>query len=153
MMGKEKASKQGIAGVPQKHLHSRLSFLHQAASHLATTKDLTKTTDIGPNNSTKAARQSTQHSHDAARLLTQLRGVSRKAQIRLSPKVKHSICKRCDALLIPGTTSKESLVNSSKYGRKSTADILEKRCEGCATIKRFPVGLIPSEKPRAQAGS
>jgi ribonuclease P protein subunit RPR2 len=144
-MAKDKSSKGGGPGVPQKHLHSRISFLHQAASYLAlssTGASTEKPSSSASKGIPTAAGGHTRppRSDDASRLLMHVRGVSRKSQIRLSPNVKHSICKRCDALLIPGMTSSESISNPSKHGKKVWADVLEIKCHRCETVKRFPVG-------------
>jgi len=140
-MGKTKSSK-GDSHVPQKHLHSRLSYLHQAATYLTTIgshNEQQKTTESSGDSFSAADKDVTRHrSIGATRLLMHLRGVSRKAQIRLAPRVKHSICKRCDALLVPGETMTEQVVNPSKGGRKPWADVYEIRCNRCGTIKRFP---------------
>ncbi|KAI1614088.1 RNAse P Rpr2/Rpp21/SNM1 subunit domain-containing protein [Exophiala viscosa] len=142
-MVKSKSSKGDGSNIPQKHLHSRLSFLHQAATLLATTTRAGASADAETGSSTKDLRRestTTQLKSEATRLLTQIRGVSRKSQIRLGPKFKHTFCKRCDSLLIPGRTSSESIVNASKDSKKPWADIFEIRCSTCGTIKRFPVG-------------
>lgn len=73
-------------------------------------------------------------------LISQLRSVSLKGQIRLSQAVKHSICKRCDALLVPGSTSSTRVENKSRGGRKPWADVLVITCHSCSAVKRFPVG-------------
>ncbi len=139
-MAKDKSSKNGV---PHKHLHSRLSFLHQAASYLATAGGTASSEQANGkiDQTTPATKQKTPRTcDDSTRLLMHLRGVSRKSQIRLSPSVKHSICKRCDSLLIPGKTSSGSIVNPSKSGKKASADVLEIGCNNCGTVKRFPVG-------------
>ncbi|KIW70946.1 hypothetical protein PV04_03173 [Phialophora macrospora] len=153
-MAKDKSSKGGGPGVPQKHLHSRLSFLYQAASYLATAS--TRASIEKPrSNASKGTSMAAGHtrppkSDDASRLLMHVRGVSRKSQIRLSPKVKHSICKRCDALLIPGMTSSESISNPSKNGEKVWADVFEIKCHRCETVKRFPVGMKRDRADKAK---
>ena len=73
-------------------------------------------------------------------LVTHLRSVSLKTQIRLAPDIKRSICKRCNALLIPGTTSAPRIENASRGGKKPWADVLVVECLACGTVKRFPVG-------------
>ena len=148
-MAKDKSSKSGGSGVPHKHLHSRLSFLHQAASYLATAGGRTPPEQSNSiiNKTISAAEETTSRTcDDSTRLLAHLRVVSRKSQIRLSPEMKHSICKRCDALLIPGKTSSESIVNLSRNGKKVSADILEIRCKKCENVKRFPVGVERADK-------
>lgn len=142
--GQVKDLQGGNPTVPQKHLHSRLSYLHQAANFLATTERHVASGSahsIG-HSSVKivdGARESNEHGLESTRLLSQLRGVSRKTQIRLTPKVKHTICKRCDSLLIPGKSSHAEVVNLSKGGDKPWADVFEIRCHRCGTVKRFPM--------------
>lgn len=145
-MAKAKPSKSGGSNIPQKHLHSRLSFLHQAATYLATTDNHgSPESDAGQATTTASSQDmrmntQTQSLSEATRLLGHLRGVSRKSQIRLVPTMKYTICKRCDSLLIPGRTSSEAVVNPSKNGSKLWADSFEIRCSKCGTTKRFPAG-------------
>ena len=73
-------------------------------------------------------------------LISQLRSVSLKGQIRLSQAMKHSICKSCDALLVPGTTSSTRVENKSRGSKKPWADVLVTTCHSCSATKRFPVG-------------
>jgi len=144
-MAKAKSSKTNGSNAPHKHLHARLSFLHQAATFLAVAKrmdfscvdnDGVSTPEVSPKRELNS-----QISSETTRLSAHLGGVSRKSQIRLAAKVKRSICKRCDSLLIPGMTSSEVITNSSRNGQKPWADVLEVRCSNCGTIKRFPVGM------------
>lgn len=158
-MGKAKSSKGDGTQIPNKHIHARLSFLHQAATHLSIAQ-------IGRSSSPKSTQEPAtraqacfggtphyQNASDASRLLNHLRGVSRKSQIRLAPEMKHSICKRCDSLLLPGRTSTEVVVNQSRNGRKPWADIFEIRCVICGTIKRFPVGATRKEARQGRPAS
>lgn len=78
--------------------------------------------------------------------LSQMRAVSLKAQIRLSPEAKRSICKRCDYLLTPGISSTERIENQSRGGRKPWADVLVTSCKACGTKKRFPIGKRRQKK-------
>ena len=177
---REKANKAN--SVPQRHLHSRISFLYQAATLLSDTMRSDRVVPVlsleddhrhhaikspkgknfespvpggnakNPNGAqpTQVAGESSQqdaaqrlsmtHAPMARQLLSQLRGVSLKSQIRLSPAIKHSVCKRCDTLLVPGPTSKRWIENPSKGGKKSWADVLVIQCDLCSTEKRFPVG-------------
>lgn len=81
-------------------------------------------------------------------LLAHLRAVSRKSQIRLAPDLKRSICKRCDALLVPGSTSTNHLENKSRNGSKPWADVLVVTCIACQAAKRYPVGA--KRQPKRQ---
>lgn len=163
-MAKAKTSKGESANIPNKHLHARLSFLHQAATYLAVAGNVkasepqTKSTSNEARNgseyqtadpSTLCEKANNHHGLEAMRLLSQLRGVSRKTQIRLAPTMKHTLCKRCDSLLVPGKTSTERVVNESKDGRKPWADVLEIECVKCGTIKRFPVGMSRDKERRS----
>ncbi|MCJ1374320.1 hypothetical protein MMC20_005552 [Loxospora ochrophaea] len=79
-------------------------------------------------------------------LISQLRGVSLKAQIRLPTSIKHSICKRCDTILVPGSTSSMRIENNSRNGKKAHADVLVLACLSCDTEKRFSVGAKRQKK-------
>lgn len=170
----------GLQGGPvQKHLHSRISYLYQAATYLANaTKDQTamsggfekpEKAEARPG---KYDRSSTiasvlaegeslkrpldpgeslgeiqSHNNSTARnlalscqLLNQLRAVSLKSVIRITPSMKHSICKRCDVLLVPGSTATAGMENKSREGKKPWADVLVVTCIACGTAKRIPVG-------------
>ena len=167
-------------GPAQRHLHSRISYLYQAATHLARSVDqlqvrtdclnieakeqskpdeelqcavtsskaisglgLPKPATEIVNRVRKICTHSDRHfgklSH-SRQLVVQLRAISLKSQIRLSPAMKHTICKRCDSLLIPGSTCTSYMENNSRGGRKPWADVLVTTCAGCGTAKRFPMG-------------
>jgi ribonuclease P protein subunit RPR2 len=141
LMAKSKASK-GAGGITNKALHSRVSFLYQAAAYLGT-----QTLE----NSNNAACTDT-HEDDirspsqtlsqtlSRRCISDLRSVTLKTQIRLSPSIKNSICKRCDVLLLDGSTCASEIENKSKGGRKPWADVLVRRCKSCGYERRFPYG-------------
>ncbi|KIW16651.1 hypothetical protein PV08_03839 [Exophiala spinifera] len=151
-MAKAQASKKDGSNVPQKHLYSRLSFLHQAATLLTKAEGHPRTSHHEQSHLSDSSAKDTgsaeQGLPESTRLLSHLRGVSRKSQIRIAPELKHAICKRCDCLLIPGRTSTEIIKNDSRNGNKTWADVLEVRCNKCGTTKRFPVGAIrQKERP------
>lgn len=139
--------------VPNKHLYSRLSYLHQAAAFLGSQVGSThhskaeRPTPSHPEGNANKACSDAQGTHDgdqlrlnlARHLLTDLRATSLKCQIRLSPAIKHAICKFCDTLLIEGETCTSIVENESKRGRKPWADVLVIRCKTCNGVKRFPL--------------
>jgi len=84
-------------------------------------------------------------------LLTHLRGICLKSQVRLSQDIKRSICKRCNVLLVPGETSVAKVENASRKGRKEWADVYVVRCLGCGGVKRFPVGMV-RQKGKSERG-
>lgn len=151
-MARSKESKGGD-GVTQKHLHSRISYLHQAASYLDSVSPETGSKTRSKRRGDQARTQATHNQFNQSNhLINQLHGVSKKSQIRLSKDLKRSVCKRCDTLLIPGRTSHEELRNDSKGGSKPWADMFEIRCLTCRAVKRFAVGqqFLPQRKQSAQ---
>lgn len=170
---KSKAQK----GPQQKHLHSRISYLFQAATYLADINSKAKTctsssdedgqnihseksavSDVYSNKSHQIMPAASEYqpvgttaskadkipqfsgAGPSRRLLAHLRAVSLKGQVRLSPKMKHSICKRCDLLLVPGSSATLVMENKSRGGKKPWADVLVITCMSCGTPKQFPVG-------------
>ena len=168
-----KANKKTAMGPSQKHLYSRISFLHQAASYLSSVTDdvqakkaicmngdqaemneKTASTGTAGNLEHQASHSSKEpgeanptssirkpSSPALSRLYaSQSRAIARKATIRLTPDMKHSICKICDTILLPGTTSSTFVENLSRHGRKPWADMLVIKCNACGAVKRFPIG-------------
>ncbi|KAF3908203.1 hypothetical protein AA313_de0202611 [Arthrobotrys entomopaga] len=105
----------------QRPILSRLSFLHQASTLLS----------LPPSSHSSIGLSRYYSSH--------LLAVSKKSVQRLSPSVKHSICKRCSSTLTPGVSCTTRIENKSKNGRKPWADILVFQCNFCKACKRFPV--------------
>lgn len=128
--------------VPNKHLHARTTFLYQAATYLTlqagANASQTVDSEIVVGQHTEESRL--KPSKAALQLGLHLRGVSSKGQVHLSADLKRSICKTCNAILIPSRTSTHVLLNESKGGRKPWADALEVHCNICGSKKRFPVG-------------
>jgi ribonuclease P protein subunit RPR2 len=150
-MAKAKTSK-GAGGVSNKALHSRVSFLYQAAAYLAAREPQILENSCGAER-TNAHQHVVRVSHRASqddislpsqalsrRCISDLRSVALKTQIRLSPSMKHSICKRCDIILLDGSTCASEIENKSKDGRKPWADVLVRRCKSCGYESRFPCG-------------
>ncbi|KAI1505005.1 Rpr2-domain-containing protein [Biscogniauxia marginata] len=133
--------------VPNRPLYSRISFLYQAATYLGShDKQYSSTPTTQPAGNVTATSEEKQHSLTnrarqslSRRFLSDLRSTSLKSQIRLSPAMKHTICKFCDNLLIDGETSNVTVENSSKGGKKPWADVLVVNCTTCGWVKRYPV--------------
>ena len=122
-----------------KHLHSRISFLYQASTYLSSSLPCN-----GPCSVTPLSRLYTAH----------LRSVALRSTIRLTPSLKHTICKRCDTHLTPGVSCNTFLENKSRAGRKPWADVLVRQCDACGAVKRFPVGAkrqVRGENRRGKA--
>ncbi|KAI6083727.1 Rpr2-domain-containing protein [Hypoxylon rubiginosum] len=143
--------------VPNRALHSRISFLYQAAAHFANHSQQTysnSATKHSENTEAKVIAKSKPASHMShgdqvlsRRFVTDLRAISHKSQIRMSPVMKRSICKYCDTLLIEGDTSSSVVENNSKGGKKPWADVLVVKCHACQGVKRFPI-QTPRQKRR-----
>lgn len=88
--------------------------------------------------------------NSSRKLVSELRSVSLKTQIRLSPQIKHSICKSCSTILIDGLTCSNLIENKSKGSKKPWADILIKRCHVCDSVKRFPISTQKQERREAR---
>ncbi|KAK7917120.1 hypothetical protein PG985_010728 [Apiospora marii] len=141
--------------VPNRPIHSRISYLYQAASHLAATARQDSASTAGnrgvaqPTQTEKSELDEAQLRQACSRhLLTTMRTTSEKAVIRLSPALKHTVCKYCDSLLIEGETCVSVVENASKGGKKPWADVLVIRCKACKGVKRFPVGASRQKKQK-----
>ncbi|KAM0155163.1 hypothetical protein ACHAQE_006916 [Botrytis cinerea] len=135
-MAKSQATK-GASKVPNKVLYSRISYLYQAATYLAvqdkeSQEQSAKGTALDSSmedvmkDESKDVANITDGPHQALsrRLITDLRSVSLKGLMRMSPDMKHSICKNCQTLLLEGTTCTAKIENQSKGGKKPWADVL-----------------------------
>lgn len=152
-------SKQKPKSVPNKHIYARVSYLYQAATYLATNKKIAITNNdwqetysanssegVQGGNATKSDNAST-HTGDPRiamgsqkYLVSHLRAVSLKGQVRLSREMKRSLCKRCDAYMVPASTYLSSLENQSRQSKKRCADVQVLACVSCGATKRFPIG-------------
>lgn len=157
-------------GTQSKHLHARIAFLHKASVYMAqqslpprsyADRHISEDSTPAPPHDEKEAFSSSSVAADASpavaslqsrglpnHLATQLRGVSRKAQLRLSHDIKRSLCKVCNAPLIPGRTSQTYMLNRSKQGSKACADVRVVSCLSCGVEKRFPTGA-PRQKRKS----
>lgn len=153
-MAKAKSTK-GTTSIPNKVQHSRVSYLYQAAAYLAAQSqsgalhtqgkkdpspdNLKSEEDIGTAQKDVDFAQEAPFHPEARRLVSDIRSVTLKAQMRISPAMKHGICKNCDSLLMDGSTSTVEVENKSKGGKKPWSDVLVRRCNTCGMEKRFPL--------------
>jgi ribonuclease P protein subunit RPR2 len=143
------AKKDKSATVQNKALYSRISFLQQAATYLATTSHKAEQ----DSSSDCALHVSLQNM--SRRLATDMRSVSLKTRIRMSPAVKRTICKFCDSVLLDGESCTTTVENNSNGSRKPWADILVRKCQKCGKEKRYPLSARrpPRKTARAQGNS
>lgn len=135
--------------VPNKHLYTRISYLHQAAVYLQTV-DLDKqpkdVRESGAHHAPGHPERGSTGKNMARHLVGNLRAVSRKALIKSTPGMKQTFCKYCDTLLIEGDTCSTTVENPSKGGKKPWADIMVMQCRSCMNVKRFPMGCSRQKK-------
>ncbi|KAK3068507.1 hypothetical protein LTR53_013861, partial [Teratosphaeriaceae sp. CCFEE 6253] len=181
-MAKEKTK----AGVPNRHLHARISYLQQAATYLTVQgridggvqrspdtdpataairigdcrTEAPPTGDDGRAGTSSVASLDAEYAQDTKdsvlalphsggvplRLTSHLQQIARKAQIRLHPHIKHSICRTCSTVLVDGETCRKRMENLSRGGAKLHADVLVIQCAVCGAVKRFPVGATRQER-------
>lgn len=141
-MAKPKGSKG--KNVPNRHIHARLSYLHQASSYLfpARKGENLGGVECAPGQVEEHPVQEGVDHAQSRHLLSQLRAVSLKSQIRLAPHVKQTMCKRCNSLLVAGTTSTDTIVNESRGRNRSQGDVLVVRCVFCENQRRIAVGQL-----------
>jgi ribonuclease P protein subunit RPR2 len=146
---KQRASK----SISNRHLHARATFLYQAATYrtLQATAAQSDTASVLDTVANRADRQRLCNQPivpPALQLGSHLRSVSKKGQVQLSTDIKRTICKKCNAILIPGRTCTHTIENKSKGGLKPWADVLEVGCNICGAKKRFPVGAARQSKKK-----
>jgi len=130
--------------VQNRPMYSRISFLQQAATYL------TKASEAGRDDDSVGEKKSVS-AGAARRAVTDLRSVSLKTRIRLSPAVKQTMCKYCDTLLIEGRTCTTVVENESKDGKKPWADMLVRRCHTCGNSKRHPLNSARQKRKPLRA--
>lgn len=163
-----KAKNGGGGSVHNRAIYSRVSFLQQAAAFLSSDRQaqssvsylpaeklgLTpKATDLPAIAKSSTVSQDLSLQGVARRLATDLRAVSLKTRIRLTPTMKQTTCKFCDSILIEGQTCTSQIENKSKGGRKPWADVLVRRCHTCERERRYPVNTTRPQRKTGRGGS
>ena len=151
-MAKEKTkSRKGSGGMVQSHLRARISYLNQASTFLQAA--VSKRSEMATKSPVEAHCalppshvDRTGASNIARQYGSQARAVSLKSRLRIPRGTKRSICKRCDAFLVPGVSCREEIENKSRGSKKSWADVRVVKCGTCGTVKRFPQGKERSMK-------
>lgn len=140
------AKQKGPASVPNRHIYSRASYLHQAAHYLATVpqQNNDEPRDNDQHSAASSATVTTQQQKKAAmnlsrQLVGDMKSVTLKTLIRQSPAMKRSVCKYCNTVQIEGQTCHSRVENASKGGKKPWADVLVIQCSTCQNVKRYPV--------------
>jgi ribonuclease P protein subunit RPR2 len=143
------AKAKGPPGVQNRHIYNRASYMYQAATYLASQQHrpspnaTTESSAVSDNEHSAQTKSKTQHEtmqNMSRQMLSSMRAVTLKGQIRQSPALKRTICKFCDTLMVEGQTCTSIVENASKGGKKPWADVLKIKCNSCGNIKRYPVG-------------
>lgn len=154
-------SKAGGGTVQNRAIYSRVSFLQQAATFLSASSAQQQPPSNSSAAATATAAASTPKSPGdnrprlqglARRLATDLRTVSLKTRIRLSPAAKQAVCKFCDSPLIEGQTCTSTVENRSRGGRKPWADVVVRKCHTCGRERRYPINA-PRPKRKSERRS
>jgi ribonuclease P protein subunit RPR2 len=151
-MGKGKSAP-GVQGRP---IYSRASYLYQAAAYLEgqaartspgkSSADKAQPEGPDPGPSTQSENETQALKNLSRQLLSDMRSVTLKAQIRQTSTIKRTICKYCDTLQIEGKTAISTVENQSREGRKPWADVLVIRCKSCSNVKRYPVSAARQKR-------
>ncbi|KAI5464156.1 RNAse P Rpr2/Rpp21/SNM1 subunit domain-containing protein [Mariannaea sp. PMI_226] len=148
------AKAKGPPGVQNRHIYNRASYLYQAAAYLASQHDPSisanpKLPSAGKDEHSVPTQNPTGNStlqNMSRQMISSMRAVTQKSQIRQSPALKRTICKYCDTLLVEGRTCSSTVENASKGGRKPWADVLRIQCKTCGKFKRFPIGAMKQKR-------
>jgi ribonuclease P protein subunit RPR2 len=137
------------AKAPNKHLHSRISFLYQAATLLEERRSLLPTPHIGQERSERSDDQGPASSNITTsglsrRLVSDMTSIAKKGQIHQSRSLKRDVCKHCNALL---RLAKRAgyIENMSKGGKKPWSDVFVVEC-CCGTKARYPIRVPQRER-------
>ncbi|KAF8310059.1 RNAse P Rpr2/Rpp21/SNM1 subunit domain-containing protein [Cantharellus anzutake] len=110
--------------IPNKELIQRMSFLYQSTVYLGALSNATPPTSPSKRRS---------FSNLARNQASILRSIGAKAQIRMDPAVKRSMCKSCNSILIPGSTCSTRIKSSPIHGNRRTTT-----CLNCHTSRSIP---------------
>lgn len=151
-------------GVQNRAIYSRASFLQQAATLLSLSTHREESAASKGDPSPSQARPVVEDSSEASpstnfqlqgmsrRLATDMRSVSLKTRIRLTPTVKQAVCKFCDSVLIEGHSCTSTVENRSRGGRKPWADVLVRKCHTCGRGRRYPVSAEKQKRKTERNG-
>ena len=142
-------------GVPNRSIYCRISFLHQAATYLALPKQQPREGSRCADPVSNEVQPSQPHvplTGMARRLAADIRDISLKSRVRVSPAMKQTMCKNCDTVQIEGQSCSLYVENKSKGGKKPWADMLVRKCHTCGKEKRYPVNA-PRTKRKTLRGS
>ncbi|OBZ71023.1 Ribonuclease P protein subunit p21 [Grifola frondosa] len=156
-----------LSSVANRDIIQRLNFLYQASTYLnfinpdpkASTSGLSAPPEqSGPGKKTKRQKREekskTRHPTTAADLsrsyVQSMRIIGQKTMVRMDPSIKRTLCKNCNTVLIPGTTSTVRIKPCPSHGHAVVYT-----CLACSTARRIiaPPVLDPDAPPEASTSA
>ncbi|KAI0773904.1 RNAse P Rpr2/Rpp21/SNM1 subunit domain-containing protein [Fomes fomentarius] len=151
-MGKKNRNQEPVASlnnVANRDIIQRINFLYQASTYLNTIAQWTPLNhgqvyhkDRGK---TRNSIRNPQNTSELSRsYVSTMRIVGQKAMVRMDPSIKRTLCKKCDTILVPGSTSSVRIKTRRGHGQ-----IVTYTCHTCGTVRRIPAApvLIPDALP------
>lgn len=124
------AKKDEAAGVTNRDILQRMSFMYQASAYL----------NALPEPTAKPTRTTTQQL--AKSYINSMKAVGRKTVVKMDPAVKRTLCKGCNAVLIPGGTARVRVKGSSTHSH-----VMTYTCRTCSTKLRIPAPSSSRREP------
>ncbi|KAF8606363.1 Rpr2-domain-containing protein [Ceratobasidium sp. AG-I] len=119
--------------IPNRDLMQRMSFLYQASVHLQSASSHTPA-----NSSAKSELQRLSRKH-----VKTMKGIASGAVVKIDPTVKRVLCKGCNTVLVPGSTSSVRVKPSAPHGK-----IISYTCLSCRAVRVIPA---PPTKNKTEA--
>ncbi|KZT10824.1 Rpr2-domain-containing protein, partial [Laetiporus sulphureus 93-53] len=143
-----------LSGVANRDILQRLNFLYQASAYLQsisqdpTAKPIdrgrpSKLSPLqGPSKAEKKEiRRKQRHPNTAVELsreyIKSMKIIGQKTMVKMDPNVKRTMCKKCNSLLIPGTTALVRVKSSPSHGH-----LISYTCLSCTAARRIPAPPI-----------
>ncbi|KAJ4493760.1 RNAse P Rpr2/Rpp21/SNM1 subunit domain-containing protein [Lentinula edodes] len=147
------------SSISNRDVIQRLNFLYQASVYLHNIHSSSQSTPVS--SSSQPVNESTSKKNEGKKSkkkrIVQLNDLSRsyietmksvgtKTTVQVDPSVKRTLCKGCNAVLVPGSTASVRTRRSSTHGH-----IMIYTCSGCKHHSRIPAAPIlrPGEEPTA----
>ncbi|KAI0645803.1 RNAse P Rpr2/Rpp21/SNM1 subunit domain-containing protein [Trametes meyenii] len=150
-MGKKNKDQEPTANlnsVANRDIVQRINFLYQASTYLnslsqslpPTTEDVKQPPAAKYNGSMRRKgkkKTALRHPHDTSELsrsyINTMRIVGQKTMVRMDPSIKRTLCKGCDAVLLPGSTATVRIKTLPSHGQAVIYT-----CLTCNISRRIP---------------
>ncbi|KAI0779479.1 Rpr2-domain-containing protein [Fomes fomentarius] len=142
-MGKKDRNQEpSLNNVANRDIIQRINFLYQASTYLNTVAQPTPLNHGQAHHKGKEKkRNAIRHPQNTSELsrsyVSTMRIVGQKAMVRMDPSIKRTLCKKCDTILIPGSTSSVR-VKTLRVHEK----VITYTCHTCGTVRRIPAAPV-----------